>query len=286
MSKFRKLMAAAALLFVSSSVFVACSDDDGNTFGALPVNSVVVTGTTADIIWSIVPNSNCEGYEVTLLQGSRDGNVVETKTLDNRTCQVQFTNLTPGTTYVVKTQAIPGKGYSSAEPYYREFTTAPVMIVSAASYDVYQETESFVRDSFYVAPDSILIADTTLVVNGGIIYHKGDTIKAKGDTIRVKIPYDSLVTYSSVTLTWPAIPSTQCGGYSLTIYDCAVDTFKVDKPNGAVVANTQTANTTVTIKGLKPAKKYTVASSTQPNAMCDYAAGDLSVVGIETPANK
>lgn len=128
MSRFRKLMAIAACLFAMSSVFVACSDDDSTTMGAVPVNSCQVTGTTVNVVWSIVPNEKCGGYEVSLIQGNRDGAVIETKTLDNRTCKASFTGLTPNTRYTIKTQAIPGKGFSAAEPYYREFTTAPLVV--------------------------------------------------------------------------------------------------------------------------------------------------------------
>lgn len=85
----------AALLIGLSSVFVACSDDDPTTMGPVPVNSVRVTGTTATVIWSIVPNDKCGGYEVSLLQGSKDGAVVATQKLDNRTCQATFEGLTP-----------------------------------------------------------------------------------------------------------------------------------------------------------------------------------------------
>lgn len=112
-------MAIAACLFAMSSVFVACSDDDSTTMGAVPVNSCQVTGTTVNVVWSIVPNEKCGGYEVSLIQGNRDGAVIETKTLDNRTCKASFTGLTPNTRYTIKTQAIPGKGFSAAEPYYR-----------------------------------------------------------------------------------------------------------------------------------------------------------------------
>lgn len=141
MSKIKKLMMIAALLIGLSSVFVACSDDDPTTMGPVPVNSVRVTGTTATVIWSIVPNDKCGGYEVSLLQGSKDGAVVATQKLDNRTCQATFEGLTPGTEYVVKTQCIPGKGFSDAEVYYREFTTAPLVDAKVEKLEAYTATE-------------------------------------------------------------------------------------------------------------------------------------------------
>lgn len=141
MSKFKKLMMIAALLLGLSSVFVACSDDDPTTMGPVPVNSVRATGTSVTVIWSIVPNDKCGGYEVSILQGTKDGAVVATQKLDNRTCKATFDGLTPGTEYVVKTQCVPGKGFSGAEVYYREFTTAPVVDVQVSTMTAYTAQE-------------------------------------------------------------------------------------------------------------------------------------------------
>jgi len=126
------------LLFASSSVLVGCSDDDVSTMGAISVNSVQATGTSVNVVWSIVPNDNCKGYEVSILQGSRDGAVVETKTLDNRTCKATFTGLTPNTKYVIRTKAVPGGGFSDAELFYREFYTAPNVNISVSGFEFYE----------------------------------------------------------------------------------------------------------------------------------------------------
>ncbi|MDE6263782.1 MAG: fibronectin type III domain-containing protein [Paramuribaculum sp.] len=157
MSKFRKLMAIATLLFASSSVFVACSDDDPSTMGPVPVNSVRVTSTSVTVIWSIVPNEKCDGYEVSILQGSRDGAVVGTQTFDNRTAEATFTGLTPNTRYVAKTQAKPGKGFSGSEPYYREFTTSPNIDVVVTGFEPYQ-VDGFDKDGNPTVTDYVKVS--------------------------------------------------------------------------------------------------------------------------------
>ena len=115
-------------LLVSSFAFVACSDDDESVMGPVAVNSCQATATTVTPIWTLVPNSNCEGYIVTLYKGTRQnvGEKVEEKQLDYRTCQYTFTGLTPSTQYVICTKAIPSKssGFSDAQEYWKEFTTA------------------------------------------------------------------------------------------------------------------------------------------------------------------
>lgn len=115
-------------LSVSSWTFVSCSDDDDNVMGAVAINSCQYTATTVTPIWTLVPNSNCNGYIVTLYEGTRAnvGTLVEQQTLDFRTCTYTFKNLTPSTNYVISTQAIPSatSGFSSAEVYWKEFTTS------------------------------------------------------------------------------------------------------------------------------------------------------------------
>lgn len=125
------------VLLASSSVLVSCSDDDTDVMGPCPVNSVQVTSTTVNVVWSIVPNDACAGYEISLLQGSRDGAVLETKKYDNRTCYGDFSGLTPNTKYVIKSQALPGQGFSSSEVFYREFMTSPLMDPKVVSIDYY-----------------------------------------------------------------------------------------------------------------------------------------------------
>ncbi|MCI9608446.1 MAG: fibronectin type III domain-containing protein [Muribaculaceae bacterium] len=247
MSKFRKLMAIAALLFASSSVFVACSDDDTTTMGPVPVNSVRATGTSVTVIWSIVPNEKCDGYEVTLMQGSRDGAVIGTQTLDNRTCKATFTGLTPGTEYVVKTQAVPGKGFSASEPYYREFTTAPIVTPVVSSLDFYKLNE-------YDDKGQPVVND----------YYKA-TLTWPAEDVNNCGGY-------SVTL------------YGCT--KAELDKATADDPAPVAGTANLTKNTanTVTFDKLKPSTNFTIQIRTTPNAMCDYTNGDWNYVEFSTPA--
>lgn len=128
MKKLKHMMMLLFILSVTSGVFVACSDDENGEMGPVAINSCQYTATTVTPIWTLVPNDNCDGYTVTLYQGTRAnlGAIVEQKTFDYRTCQYTFTNLTPSTNYVISTQAIPSatSGFSSAQMYWKEFTTA------------------------------------------------------------------------------------------------------------------------------------------------------------------
>lgn len=125
--RFKHMMMLLICLSVSSWMFVACDDDDADVMGPIAINSCQVTATTVTPIWTLVPNSNCDGYIITLYEGTRAnvGTKVEEKTFDFRTCQYTFEGLKPNTNYVISTQAIPGKdsGFSSAEMYWKEFTT-------------------------------------------------------------------------------------------------------------------------------------------------------------------
>lgn len=246
MSRTRKLMAMLGLLFASSSVLVGCSDDDVSTMGAVPVNSVLATGTSVDVVWSIVPNDNCKGYEVAILQGSRDGSVLATKTLDNRTCSATFTGLTPNTKYVIRTQAIPGGSFSDADIFYREFYTAP---------------------------------------NVNISYTGGSTYEVSG--------YDSngdptTTTYCTANFSWPAIAETNCGGYFVAIYDCTPsDWTTATKAVASVTISKDTEGniaTTATFDGLTPGHTYTARAYARPNSMCDYSAGDNTLIQFTTVA--
>lgn len=128
MKQLRKLMAVFSVLLMSSLGLSSCGNDvnfPDNTMGAVAVHSCTPTSTTCTVYWTIVPNDNCGGYKITLYKGTREsiGSVVEEKTFDNRTANYTFENLTPSTNYVIETQAIPGKGFSAAEKYYKAFTT-------------------------------------------------------------------------------------------------------------------------------------------------------------------
>lgn len=126
--KIKNIIMMLFCISVSSLMLVSCSDDDDNVMGPVAINSCQYTATTVTPIWTLVPNSNCDGYIITLYKGTK-ANVsekVEEKQFDYRTCQYTFTGLTPSTSYVISTQAIPSKtsGFSSAEMYWKEFTTS------------------------------------------------------------------------------------------------------------------------------------------------------------------
>ncbi len=131
MSRFRKLMLTAAVCVASASVFVGCSDDDYPNFGAIGINSLQTTSSSVTIYWTIVPNSNCDGYKIIINEGTRDskGAEVINQTFDARTANHTFEGLKQNTTYVVTTQAIPSSssGYSTADIYELQFMTAPLV---------------------------------------------------------------------------------------------------------------------------------------------------------------
>ena len=134
-----KYLMMLLIMSVSSLVFVSCSDDDPDEMGPVAVNSCQVsacnsddiaaghTGYKAAIVWTLVPNSNCDGYIITLYKGTRanPGQQVEQYQSDFRNCYYTFYNLAAGTDYVISTQAIPSKtsGFSSAQMYWKEFST-------------------------------------------------------------------------------------------------------------------------------------------------------------------
>ena len=127
MKKIKYFLMMLLCITVSSLVLTSCSDDGTDVMGPVAINSCQYTATTVTPIWTLVPNSNCSGYIVTLYKGTKTnvGEKVEEKTLDYRTCQYTFTGLTPNTSYVISTQAIPSaeSGFTSAQLYWKEFTT-------------------------------------------------------------------------------------------------------------------------------------------------------------------
>lgn len=126
-SKLKRLMMLLCLCAVASLSFVSCSDDD-EVMGAIAINSCQATDTEVTIYWTLVPNSNCDGYKITLYRGTRAnlGEVVEDLTFGYRESVHTFTGLTPSTDYVIRTEGIPSasSGFSSADVYWKEFTTA------------------------------------------------------------------------------------------------------------------------------------------------------------------
>lgn len=248
MSKFRKLMAAATLLFATSSVFVACSDDDPATMGPVPVNSCQVTSTTATVIWSIVPNDRCGGYDVTLYEGTREnlGAEIAKQNFDNRTCKTTFTGLQPNSDYVVKTKAVPGEGFSDSEEFFRHFKTAPAVHVTVGAFEAYQVQE----------PDD-------------------DGVLVTQDRYRV-------------TLTWPAFDRINCGGYNVILYQCAMSDWKNTVPAivsfQTLPDNTGAIATSHVFGDLVPGKTYTVRANCIGNTTCDYGVSDYTIDEFVVPA--
>lgn len=245
MSSIRKLVMMLGVLLASSSVLMSCSDDDDGMMGAVPVNSVVATSSTVDVVWSIVPNDNCAGYIVSLLQGSRDGAVIETKEFDNRTCKGQFTGLQPNTEYCIKTQAKPGAGFNSADVYYREFTTSPIIDVNIVSYDAYN-------------------------VNG--YDSDGNPTVTKYYTINMDWP---AIAESNCGGYYVAVFNCKKADWKANAAKTGQVT--ISKDDHGVIA------TSASIKGLESGKTYTIGAYARPNSMCDYTQGDWSLTEITTP---
>jgi hypothetical protein len=131
MRKLKTLLTLAAMVLFASVLPTSCSDDSDfpdNVMGQIAIHSCQTTSNTATIFWTIVSNENCDGYKITLREGTRAnlGAVVEDLTFDKYTRNYTFENLKPATSYVVITQGIPGvaSGLVDALPYYKEFTTA------------------------------------------------------------------------------------------------------------------------------------------------------------------
>lgn len=141
MNKLRKAMMSLGALLVTSFSLVSCSDDGLSEMGAYSVNSCVATSNSVTIFWTVTPNDKCAGYEVTIYQGTRDNlgaEVTKFVTDNNKEYTHTFTGLTPNTSYVIMTQGVPAtnSGFKSAEPYYLQFMTAPLVNVTDVTCDV------------------------------------------------------------------------------------------------------------------------------------------------------
>ena len=170
------------VLLAASSMLVGCSDDDypKNVMGAIVVNSLQTTSTSATAYWTVVSNGSCDGYKVVINEGTRSnkGAEVVNKTFAPKEYTSTFTGLAPNTAYVITTQAIPSasSGRTEADTYEMEFTTAP--LVAGISFG------------------TITYVDVPLLDNeGNIVNHK------KG----------------SVTVTWDAISASNCRGYTVVL---------------------------------------------------------------------
>lgn len=133
MSSIRKLVAMLGVLFASSSLLVSCNDDDypKDTMGAIVVNSLQTTSSTATAYWTVVSNGSCDGYKVVINEGTREskGAEVVNQTFQPKEYTATFNGLKANTTYVITTQAIPSKssGRTKADTYELQFVTAPLV---------------------------------------------------------------------------------------------------------------------------------------------------------------
>ena len=124
--KIKHMMMLLICLSISSWMFVAC-DDDEDVMGPIAINSCRPTATSVTVYWTLVPNDNCEGYIITLYEGTKanPGTVVEKIEPGFRDQKYTFEGLKPSTNYVISTQGkpSPSSGFSSAAMYWKEFTT-------------------------------------------------------------------------------------------------------------------------------------------------------------------
>lgn len=141
---------SAGILFFSSTVFLACSDDDGK----LPKDmlgpsfiQVITAGTDyVDLQWTITPTENVDGYKVQIFSGTIGnlGSEVTSGTFEKKVYQGTFKGLQPDTKYVIATQCIPAAGskFTKADVAYFEFTTAPSLTITSVTADVSQSKDS------------------------------------------------------------------------------------------------------------------------------------------------
>lgn len=145
MTSIKNLKTSLAMGLMSALVFVGCSDDNfpENKFGAIGVNSLQTTSTTATAYWTIVSNGSCDGYKITINEGTRKEKGAEVVNQQIDDCHIghaTFTGLKENTSYVMTTQAIPSasSGRPDAETYEIQFMTAPLVkniTVGAVTYN-------------------------------------------------------------------------------------------------------------------------------------------------------
>lgn len=138
MSKLNWLLAAG--LIFGTSCLTSCSDDEQNVLGTVPIIAKTTAATTTTVIWTTVPTQG--GYQLDLYRGTREntGALVETQVIDYAKCStftfgttntindVKYTSapLDRNSNYTVCIKGIPadGSGYTGAEEWWDEFTTA------------------------------------------------------------------------------------------------------------------------------------------------------------------
>ncbi len=247
MSKFRKLMAIATLLFASSSVFVACSDDDPSQLGPIGINAVVTTAKTAYVQWTIVSGDFIDAYKVTLREGGRDGQVVEEVTRLPKETHYTFQNLKPDTVYSVATQGqlTSNSGFSSAGIAYRQFMTAPLVETTGVS---------------------------TVVKMNKEVDDDGNIIEVPRAEVNVKFQLQDAL---------------NCGNYRVRIYEgVKTSVVEADKPTMQAIVQRKVAADGATFWPLKLNTTYTiVTNAVSDGASCWYIGNaDPSYYTYTTPA--
>ncbi|MDE7471534.1 MAG: fibronectin type III domain-containing protein [Paramuribaculum sp.] len=247
MNSIRKLVMMLGVLLASSVALVGCSDDDYPNFGAVGINSLQTTTSTVTIYWTIVPNENCDGYKITINEGTREskGATVIDKTFDARTANATFDGLKANTTYVVTTQAIPSSksGYSQADTYEMQFMTAPLasgLVVSDFSYKAVLDWEG----------------------------------NPTGDYV------------GSAVARWNAISCENCGGYNATLFVCngcawavvqTITNQDTENSDGSIALGAN--KTTATFKDqdkIQPGMKYRLGVTPRPANSSWYPAGEIT----------
>lgn len=246
------------VLLASSSVLVSCSDDDVSTLGAVCTNSLQTTSTTATAYWTIVSNGTVDGYKVVINEGTREskGAVVVEQNFGPKETTATFTGLKPNTTYVITTQGIP---------------SATSGFTSADTYEL----------QFMTAP---------LVENikfGTVTYKTVKEEDKDGNEVETEV--------GTVTVTWDAIDSNNCGGYTAVLYGYTLadptkaegELLDPDDPNSDtneyawrsitnVGCSSASANSATFTDVITPGIKYYCAVRPNANNACWYANGEYT----------
>lgn len=240
------MMLTAAIVVASASVFVGCGDDNfpKGRMGAIGINSLQTTSTSATAYWTIVSDGSCAGYKVTISEGTRDnlGEVVVNQEFDNcKTYHATFSGLQPNRHYVMTTQAIPaeGSGFNEADTYSLDFMTAP--IIEGLTYS------------------AVTYSDITLKDKEG---------------------NDSIAKIGSFETTWTAIDKANCGGYTVSLQG---KNDKAEWANlSATTINDAATATCKFNKLLEPGKDYRVTVCPNPNNACYYDKGETTTGEVLT----
>ena len=252
------------VLLAASSMLVGCSDDDypKNVMGAIVVNSLQTTSTSATAYWTVVSNGSCDGYKVVINEGTRSnkGAEVVNKTFAPKEYTSTFTGLAPNTAYVITTQAIPSptSGRTEADTYEMEFTTAPLVSgITFGTFSAYTDVETEDVDE------------------------EGNAI-----TVTEKI--------GSVAVSWNAIDASNCAGYvaALEAYQLADPKQPESDENkyswkvvSSKTVSSATSTSTTFSEVVAPATKYRASVTPRPANSSWYANGEATVSAeVTSPA--